>query len=56
MSIVSRISLATDDSGAAAPEYALLIALVAVVVAAAVQAIGNQLVPIFTNAAGWFGS
>jgi len=44
------------EHGATAPEYALLIALIASIVVAAIRILGNQLVPIFSNAAGWFGS
>jgi len=44
------------EHGATAPEYALLIALIASIIVAAIRILGNQLVPIFSNAAGWFGS
>jgi Flp pilus assembly pilin Flp len=54
MPISSLLSFARRDNGATAPEYALLIALIAAVIAAAVGTIGNKLVQIFTNAAGWF--
>ena len=45
-----------DESGATAVEYALMASLIAVVIAAAVQALGSSLIPIFTNAAAGIGS
>ena len=56
MPIGRSISFIREDGGATAPEYALLIALIAVVIAAAVQTIGSQLISIFTNAVGLFGT
>jgi len=44
------------EHGATAPEYALLIALIASIIVGAIRILGSQLVPIFSNAAGWFGS
>jgi Flp pilus assembly pilin Flp len=54
MPISSSFSFARQDNGATAPEYALLIALIAAVIAASVGTIGNKLVQIFSDAAGWF--
>jgi pilus assembly protein Flp/PilA len=45
-----------DDSGASAVEYALLIGLIAVVIAAAVSTLGTTLTGIFSDAANKVGS
>lgn len=41
----------TEESGATSVEYALMAALITVVIAAAVMTLGSSLTPIFTNAA-----
>ncbi|MDZ4733705.1 MAG: Flp family type IVb pilin [Nitrospirota bacterium] len=41
----------SEDSGATSIEYAIMASLIAVVIAAAVGALGSSLIPIFTNAA-----
>jgi len=46
----------SEESGATAVEYALMAGLIAVVIAAAVQALGASLIPIFTTAAAGLGS
>jgi pilus assembly protein Flp/PilA len=40
-----------DEKGATAVEYGLMVALIAVVIIAAVLALGNKLTHIFTNVA-----
>jgi pilus assembly protein Flp/PilA len=40
-----------DEKGATAVEYGLMVALIAVVIIAAVLALGNKLTNIFTNVA-----
>ena len=42
-------SLARDESGATATEYALIIGLVAVAIVAILTALGGELVEIFTD-------
>lgn len=39
----------TEDRGATAVEYGLMVALIAVVIITAVQLLGNQLVTVFNN-------
>ena len=46
----------SEESGATSVEYALMAGLIAVVIAAAVQALGVSLIPIFDNAAAGIGS
>ena len=46
----------SEESGATSVEYAIMASLIAVVIAAAVQALGASLIPIFTNAAAGLGS
>ena len=47
----------SEESGATSVEYALMAGLIAVVIAAAVQALGANLIPIFDSAAaGLVGS
>ena len=41
-----------DEEGASAVEYGLLVALIAVVIIAGVQLLGNTLLGVFNNAAG----
>lgn len=48
--------LLSEESGATSVEYAIMAGLIAVVIAAAVQALGANLIPIFTNAAAGIGS
>ena len=45
-------SLKTTETGAAAIEYGLLVALIAVVIAGTLRSLGLQLFLIFTNMAG----
>lgn len=42
------------DDGATAIEYALIAGMIALVIVAAVTAVGGQLIVIFTNVAGGF--
>lgn len=42
-----------DERGATAPEYGLLIALIAVIVATTGQALGNAIVSVLNYVAGW---
>ena len=42
-----------DESGATAVEYALLASLIAAVIAATVQLIGEELLDAFTSVAWW---
>ncbi len=42
----------TGERGATAVEYALMVALIALVIAAAVALLGTSLQPLFRNAAG----
>jgi pilus assembly protein Flp/PilA len=46
------LRFARNESGAAAIEYGLIAALIAVVIIAAVGTMGNQLKDTFTNVAG----
>ncbi len=41
----------SEESGATSVEYAIMVGLIVVVIAAGVQALGGSLIPIFTNAA-----
>jgi len=45
-----------DEAGASAVEYGLLVALIAVVIIAAVQTLGQKVSTTFTNVAGQMGS
>ena len=45
-----------EESGATAVEYAIMASLIAVVIVAAVQALGASLIPIFNTVAAGFGS
>ena len=45
-----------QEEGATAPEYAIMVGLITAVIALAVGALGNTLIPVFTNAAGMFGA
>lgn len=49
MDFVTRVI--REESGATSAEYALMTGLIIVVIAAAVQLLGNGLIPAFTNAA-----
>ena len=49
-------NLVRDEAGATSVEYALMAGLIAVVIAAAVQTLGANLIPIFNNAAAGIGS
>ncbi len=40
-----------EESGATSVEYAIMVGLIVVVIAAAVTALGGSLIPIFSNAA-----
>jgi len=46
---------AKQDEGATAPEYGLMVALIAAVIIVAVTAIGNNLNTVFTTVAGAIG-
>jgi pilus assembly protein Flp/PilA len=48
--------LVTDEAGATSVEYAIMAGLIAVAIAVAVQTLGTNLIPIFTNAASGIGS
>jgi len=52
---MSMKASANQEEGATSAEYALMIGLITAVIFGAVQILGNTLIPIFTNAAGWFG-
>jgi pilus assembly protein Flp/PilA len=52
MEIIKNFSM--DEPGAAALEYALLVAFIALVIIAAVQLLGQSLSGVFTNAANLF--
>ena len=43
-----------DETGAVAVEYGLLAALIAVVIIVGVQFLGEQILVIFNEVAGWF--
>jgi pilus assembly protein Flp/PilA len=45
------ITLFMDESGAAAVEYTLLVGLIALVIIAAAQLLGQNLIPVFQRAA-----
>ena len=49
-------AFARDDSGATAIEYGLIVALIAVVIIAAVTAVGTNLSTQFTSVGGAIGS
>jgi pilus assembly protein Flp/PilA len=44
-----------NEEGATAPEYALMVGLIAVVIFGAVQAVGTGLIGLFNSAANMFG-
>jgi pilus assembly protein Flp/PilA len=48
--------LLRDETGATSVEYALMASLIAMVIVAAVQTLGANLIPIFNNAAAGIGS
>ena len=45
-----------EESGATSIEYAIMTSLIVVVIAAVVQIIGTNLIPIFANASAGLGS
>ncbi len=45
-----------EESGATSVEYAIMVGLIFVAIAAAVTALGGSLIPIFNNAASGIGS
>ena len=48
-------TLQNQDRGAAMPEYGLLVALIAIIVAAGATTLGLNLLTEFNNLAGFFG-
>ena len=51
-----RRRISREESGATSVEYAIMVGLIVVVIAAAVQTLGGNLIPIFNNAANGIGS
>ena len=45
-----------EESGATSVEYAIMVGLIVVVIAAAVTALGGSLIPVFNNIANGIGS
>ena len=54
--VINRVNSLKDDEGATAVEYALIVALIAVVIIAAVTLLGGNLSAIFHRVATTIGS
>jgi Flp pilus assembly pilin Flp len=50
----NSVAPSRDECGATAVEYALMLSLIGAIVAGAVAALGNWLIPVFTDATTWF--